>query len=68
MSLADITKLRKLELKIKEIFNLQVFNIEVLIEITCKLSKKRSRKINELKDDRKSAPVNTSLIQNMDIN
>ena len=47
-SYADITWLRKPELKIKEVFNWQIFKErEVLMEVTCGLGKKKSHELNK---------------------
>ena len=55
-SSTDTTWLKRPRLKAKKVFNRQISQRrEALIEITCELSKKRSRKINELKDEKESA-------------
>ena len=52
----DTTWLRKLELKVKKVFNQQISRIwELLMEVTCELSEKGSRKTNEQEDEKKSA-------------
>ena len=52
----DITWLRKPELKVKEVFNQQISRRwELLVEVTCRLSKEGSREINQQEDERESA-------------
>lgn len=52
----DTTWPRKPELKIREVFNWQIFDKrEVLMKVICWLSKKRSRDTNKLKDERENS-------------
>ena len=54
----DTTWLRRPELKVKKVFNWQVYRRwEQLMEVTCELSKERSREINEQENDKETAFV-----------